>query len=223
MNKFILLFFVFCCLGFYELSGGSQFDPASARQSAINARLDRYAARIATRTAPVFTQAQVETSDNRSDVVPSPSNRATQNSLNLVSFASVVDPAPAPAPAPVPQPLAAIQPTAPLEEVTRLAATEAAPLSIASLEEESAGGVAFAGNSVSASSIVPSPDPDIRTIKGTLVNMRSGPGTDYDVVDQLSQNTRVEILTNTGNGWVELRPLPGGTTGWIAEFLLTSG
>jgi uncharacterized protein YgiM (DUF1202 family) len=90
------------------------------------------------------------------------------------------------------------------------------------------GSVAFPGTTIRASSSDASAQSladvrDIRTVKGERVNMRSGPGTDYDVVDQLAQSTRVEVLTDDGNGWVELRPVDGGPTGWIAAFLLSGG
>lgn len=62
---------------------------------------------------------------------------------------------------------------------------------------------------------------DIRRVTGTVVNMRSGPGTDYEVVAQLIEGDRAEVLIDDGTGWVQLR-LQGGQTGWMADFLLTN-
>lgn len=53
--------------------------------------------------------------------------------------------------------------------------------------------------------------------------MRSGPGTSYDVVTRFGRNTAVEVLEDSGTGWVRLRPAEGGPSGWIADFLLTGG
>ncbi|MDX1786182.1 MAG: SH3 domain-containing protein [Roseovarius sp.] len=63
---------------------------------------------------------------------------------------------------------------------------------------------------------------DIRSVTGTLVNMRDGPGTDYLQVDQLSQGTQVEVLETAANGWVHLRALDTGQSGWMADWLLTA-
>ncbi|QIE46995.1 SH3 domain-containing protein [Pseudohalocynthiibacter aestuariivivens] len=67
------------------------------------------------------------------------------------------------------------------------------------------------------------PEPaDIRAVTGTLVNMRNGPGTDFAQVDQLSQGMQVEVLETAANGWVHLRALDTGQTGWMADWLVTA-
>jgi hypothetical protein len=62
---------------------------------------------------------------------------------------------------------------------------------------------------------------DIRSITGESANMRSGPGTDFETVDQLTRGTDVEILGQRG-AWVELRDLNTGQTGWMADWLVTA-
>jgi hypothetical protein len=218
MKKFILLSFAFLGLGFYELSGGAGFDPESARQAHVEARQDREADRLA---ALPQTGEIVARSDAPSSTVPRETpddSQVTRAALNLVSFEKAVSPDPEPMQAET----ADIANDDAIAEIAELAAAE--DLSLAALEtvNPNASSIAFSGNSISASSSAAAAS-DVRTVKGSLVNMRSGPGTDYDVVDQLVQSTQVEILTDSGNGWVELRPLDGGPTGWIAEFLLTGG
>ncbi len=61
---------------------------------------------------------------------------------------------------------------------------------------------------------------DLRAIKGAGVNLRAGPGTGYGILEQLARGTPVEVLEDDGAGWVRLRVMPGGATGWIADFLL---
>ena len=39
------------------------------------------------------------------------------------------------------------------------------------------------------------------------LNVRSGPGTEYEVLDRVSQGTSVVILEQTGNGWLRVRYL----------------
>ncbi|MFX0540773.1 SH3 domain-containing protein [Roseovarius sp. S4756] len=62
---------------------------------------------------------------------------------------------------------------------------------------------------------------DVRSVAGDIANMRSGPGTNFDKVDQLTRGTDVEVLGRRG-AWVELRDLDTGRTGWMADWLVTA-
>lgn len=64
---------------------------------------------------------------------------------------------------------------------------------------------------------------DIRSVSGTRVNVRGGPGTEYAVVASLIQGDQVEVIDDTGEGWVLLRLPDGESVGWVADFLLTGG
>lgn len=218
MIRFILMSFVVMAVGFYELSGGADFDPDAARLNAIEARQGRDTARRDALPGPVYVAAPASPAPQSDDTV-------TQANLNLVSFASVVaEPAAPEVTAPVAAPRAVDRETAPEVTVEGLAAAQDEPLSLSALNPpQERPGIAFAGSSIVASSTDIDPEKTLRSVKGSRVNMRSGPGTQYDVVAQLTQSAEVEVLTDTGNGWVELRPLDGGPTGWIAEFLLTGG
>lgn len=218
MKRFILLSFIVLGLGFYELSGGSGFDPDAARLSVIEARQEREVARKAALPGPVYVAAP-------SSPEPQVDETGARANLNLVSFASVVaEPETDETSAPAALPRANTPEAAPEITVERLAAAQDEPLSLAALSpaQERQSNI-FAGSSVVASSTNINNEKSLRSVKGTRVNMRSGPGTQYDVVAQLTQSAEVEVLTDTGNGWVELRPLDGGPTGWVAEFLLTGG
>ena len=214
MKRFILLSFAFLGIGFYQLSGGAGFDPEANRLAQIDARQDRNATRVAAlpEAAAAAVMVAAASSNARSE---EPAPQVSRAALNLVSFETVTQPTETSPQATVPEPSSAAISELAAEQELSLTALESAPTTGQT--------VAFAGNSIAANSGEALDELDIRTIKGSLVNMRSGPGTDYDVVDQLSQATRVEVLTDTGNGWVELRPMDGGATGWIAEFLLTDG
>ncbi len=69
--------------------------------------------------------------------------------------------------------------------------------------------------------VAPRQPVDIRSIAGSNANMRSGPGTDFDKVDQLTQGTQVEVLDRRG-AWVELRNMQTGQVGWMADWLITA-
>jgi len=63
---------------------------------------------------------------------------------------------------------------------------------------------------------------DIRMVSGNMVNMRTGPGTEFRAVERLARGTLVAILEEPGNGWVMLEVLDTGETGWMADWLVTA-
>lgn len=110
--------------------------------------------------------------------------------------APVAQPAPEPAPEPIPTPIAE-QPTAP---------EPAAPAEPETTTEP-------AGAS----------DADLRVVDASRVNMRSGPSTDFRVVDTLTRGVRVEVISIDTLGaepWAELLVVDTGLTGWMAERFL---
>ncbi|MBY6122667.1 SH3 domain-containing protein [Mameliella alba] len=63
---------------------------------------------------------------------------------------------------------------------------------------------------------------DLRIVTGTRVNLRGGPATSYDVITQLFEGDEVEVLDDTGDGWVRLRVLTGQdeAIGWMSDDFL---
>ncbi|MEM8592622.1 MAG: SH3 domain-containing protein [Pseudomonadota bacterium] len=61
---------------------------------------------------------------------------------------------------------------------------------------------------------------DLRAVSGSRVNMRNGPGTNYQVLAQLVRGDEAEVLQVPGNGWVKIRASESGRIGWMAERLL---
>ncbi len=64
------------------------------------------------------------------------------------------------------------------------------------------------------------PEKDIREVSGTRVNMRDGPGTIYPIVGKASIGQKVEVLSESGTGWLRTRVLPGQQVGWISASLV---
>ncbi len=62
---------------------------------------------------------------------------------------------------------------------------------------------------------------DIREVAGRRVNMRSGPGTNFDVLVTLDRGTATEVVDIDGNGWAQVRVIDTDQIGWMAERLLT--
>ncbi|QTN34659.1 SH3 domain-containing protein [Cognatishimia activa] len=66
------------------------------------------------------------------------------------------------------------------------------------------------------------PSPEIRRIRADNVNMRTGPGTEFVVVDNLAVDTRVKLLDGSVRGWVKLRSLDSGRVGWVKRRFLSA-
>jgi len=55
--------------------------------------------------------------------------------------------------------------------------------------------------------------PEMRTVDARVLNVRAGPGTEHDVIGQVEQDRRVEILEER-QGWARIRA--GRTEGWAS-------
>lgn len=218
MKRFILLTFGFLGWAFYEMSGGADFQPASA-QMASNAD-------------------QVLTQENEI-TAKTPSN-------DTVETAEVI---PAVATAPVDTTPPGFESTAQGDDAERVSVTLTTALN--SGDAGAATGVSYvpiaqniSANGADTPAIIPSlivpndsgaaivearvetnlsSEADIRSVSGNRVNVRGGPGTEFQVVTKLGRGDSVEIIQDNGDGWVKMRPVDGGPEGWMADFLLSNG
>jgi uncharacterized protein YraI len=82
--------------------------------------------------------------------------------------------------------------------------------------------VAVAANIPPAPTPTETPEPrPMAVVAGPLVNLRAGPGTDFDVLNQASQDTRLEIVgRNEAGDWWQVCCVDG-QPGWISGELVT--
>jgi len=59
---------------------------------------------------------------------------------------------------------------------------------------------------------------DLREVTGDTVNLRDGPGTNFNVVDRLSRGTVISVLDTGPDGWVYVEI--NGLTGWMSSDFL---
>ncbi len=121
-----------------------------------------------------------------------------------------------------------VEPSALLAESDQVTRAVSLDLSdIAEIVEEAA----VSADLVAAPAVVETPavevvaafDPvDLREVAGNRVNMRSGPGTNYGVLDTLTRGTETEVLEVDATGWARVRVIGSGQVGWMAERLLAS-
>ncbi|MGX9357485.1 SH3 domain-containing protein [Roseobacteraceae bacterium S113] len=193
MTRFIVLTFAFLGWSFYELSGGADYEPQSAR-------------------APIF--AEVEPVVARAVVEPVLSTRQEPSDLVQVSL-NVEAPAPVAEPTVVPVVEEAkaeilIRPT----PVGLTAAPTPTPAENVS--------VVFTPTPQAAPQEAAAAEVDLRQVTGNRVNMRNGPGTSFSVLARLEKGTDVEVLGFEDDGWLKLRVIESGQVGYMADWLVTA-
>ena len=211
MWRLIVISFAFLGFSFYELSGGAEYKPATnsiqARAQLNNERPKMRPAKVAvTRLAEngaPFAEETVTRSIN------SLSDLDLSNGQRFEIRLARVD---APAATKPPEVTKAIAKTKPVAEAseTTLPDHVAKAVAAASLS----GAASDAGDAQSAK--------DSRRVTGTVVNMRGGPGTQYDRIAKLRKNDEVIVLQDPGTGWIKLRVVETGRVGWMADWLVTA-
>lgn len=207
--RFVLISFAFMGFAFYELSGGADFEPRGVRA--------------------------VET--KQAIYKPTPKTKPVAESVSAVTL--VAAPVLTPRRTQVAEPETIAEPELTADEAVKKLA-QIAPalqnglsgfgenvgtnLSLASLEQGATSFQLDNSNVIKTEvPVVETPEPkaDIREVLGTRVNMRDGPGTIYPIVGRLNIGHKVEVLSDSGTGWLRLRVLPEQQMGWIASSLVS--
>lgn len=205
MGKFIIATFLMLGFAFYELSGGDEFEPRGVRP-AKTVEVDKNEPQIV---------ADVPVSEPKIKTVIAPRKTTTSVSADATTQA------------PTEAALVLAQARANLSQGLTLLSDQnpTQGLQLASLSDGLSGlqnAAVEPEETVIEYSEQPAVfDQDIREIKGTRVNMRQGPGTNYPVVTRLTLGHEVEVLSESGTGWLRLRSMPEGTMGWISASLVT--
>lgn len=210
MKRFILLSFGFLGWAFYEMSGGGDFESASDREARLNPAPEV----VVTEVTQPQTTADATTQEETPQVVDTdpPQQDVTRVALNLTTLQDAQE---AETPQNTGQTVNIDPETGVAVNIDTLSSADT-PAIIPSL-------IVGDQTQPQAQTEVVSNTVDVRRVSGNRVNVRGGPGTDFGVVARLVRGDEVEILQDNGNGWVRMRPVDGGTEGWMADFLLTSG
>jgi hypothetical protein len=207
MTRFILLTFALMFWGFYELSGGSDFRAGwtEAQTRAAGSPEVSRAANAGSLTDIAVGAAQAATLDPEAEFDAS-QGEAAPNVIALDVPTVKATPGTPETPAPILVAAAAIG--------TGADAPSEAPRprlrSTADMPTDDMPNVTSIG-----------PVTDMRTVDGSTVNMRSGPGTNFPVLAKLSRGDAVEVLRSEGK-WLKLRVAETGRVGWMADFLVTA-
>lgn len=178
VGKFIVFTFLVLGVVFYEMSGGSDFEPELRAPIAV--------AKTELPAAPAPIEPQVARADT-SSLIEIPRPERQESATPVVERVAFTAPLPAGevliTPAPEPAAVETVE-TVPVIEQT--------------------------------------PVVDVRAVAGEWVNMRSGPSTDFRVLDTLPRGTEAEVIEVNGDGWARIVIMQTGQEGWMAERLLSN-
>jgi uncharacterized protein YgiM (DUF1202 family) len=202
VNKFVIISFAFLGFVFWELSGGSDFEPKTRVQTA-----DKKAPQQV-EDAPVVARAALSVPIIKASATPADTQSAATPVL-LSAEATNLHEADTTQPA---QPVVVASLVTGLESF----ATPGAPVLVKPTvtDADVQDTLALALESQSA--------PDLRRVRGSRVNMRGGPGTSYNVLMVLPRDREVEVLRENGSGWVKLKDSETGRIGWMASKMLVA-
>lgn len=208
--KFVVCSFLFLGWGFYELSGGSEFQ-APVQKERVTRNLATYDVPAnSTQTIPTLAAAapsnsgETETSSQNAEV----ETAAAETPVVQTEPASFVQEIGASSPRP--QARAAGLLVVGTGETFNPTATTATVAAVEEVED-----------AAQDTEITIAASADLRRVSGNRVNMRGGPSTDFGVLATLTRGEEVEVLETPGNGWVKLMVVASGQEGWMAERLLT--
>lgn len=228
MTRFILLTFAILGWAFWELSGGADYQP---RQS-LTAAGPVASEPVSTAATPILvdTDADLRTASVSVGRV----RLSTPRTTTVNAAADTTDAAPEPRRVSaffrtednelvIPQPEITLvsleqsasrfaQPLSQLNEDAETSASRSEAISTA-LEE--------AQQTETTEDVIIELPTDIRSVQGTRVNMRAGPGTQFEVLTRLGLGDQVVVLSDPGNGWLRLRQLSSDQIGWISASLLS--
>lgn len=208
--RFVIVGFLFLALVFFEMSGGTDFDPRETLASRIDGPLPSEA------TIEEDMTEEIEVSRISLDLTSMNEVLLTRTNARLRTIAARQR-------RNEPQPIPAVNRAVAPETILKPRLTGQAIITPVVFGRSAADQDAPNTNSAASETTADVDNSQIARVTGTSVNVRSGPGTDYEVVDQLRKGDRVIVLEDTGTGWVRLRPADGGREGWMADFLLTLG
>ncbi|NSY39750.1 SH3 domain-containing protein [Leisingera sp. ANG59] len=226
MSRFILVSFAFLGWGFYELSGGTDFEPRKERSEALEIAKAAFAAPDESRQGSRSSRASEDAKSLIRNVTFRPAG-STQEADRPVRPAADPQLRSRVALRQITQARLAIGDSA---NVFPAVSDQGAPLQLASLEgglaaiQPATAGTEAQNDSpepAGAALAEPQPAQDIRQIRASRVNMRQGPGTNYPVITRLLGGDEVIVFEDNGTGWLHLRAPGKGKVGWIAASLVS--
>lgn len=223
MKSYVWVTFAFLGAAFYQLSDGADYAPrdGSLQAEAAKARLARDVIAAAPRPATAVRPKAI--AEALPETLPMTLPEAVVARASLTTLQ-----APAPARPALVEPDRAANALARQIEGYSLERLAVAPPSAMSAPDMAPNVAALVAPLITPAGLAPATategtaGQDIRTVLRSRVNLRDGPGTQFDIVTKLDSGEAVALLENDGTGWVRLRVLETGRVGWMADYLISA-
>lgn len=214
MKRFILITFAVLAFAFYEMSGGSDFQPRRPQLAEVKETPAPAASTPAVDTVtvrelvrqPVIAETPKPTTSKPLQVAATRPERPAANPNLRQEIAKER----------LSQVGQSLRQGLPL-----VADAPTQRLTLTSLERGAAGLGQVETQAPRPPADYEAPRADIREITATRVNMRAGPGTNHSIITRLNLGQPVEVLDDNGSGWLHLRSVQDDTIGWISAALVS--
>ena len=228
MNRYIVISFMVMGLGYYELSGGADFEP-QLRPIDVLAQTDDQPMVAQTRAPTAAEPVAVETVEVASAPAGPGSDPATNDLPVALEMLPTVEVEAADlgltiADASAEQPLfRSLSEPAGAVLLTNIPARAASTTSTSTDPEASA---ASTPEIASTADVGTQPDEtlqaggDVRWVDASALNVRAGPSTNASVLTSLARSEFVLVISEQTDGWALVRVEGDGTEGWVASRFL---
>lgn len=217
MSRFVAVSFLFMGWAFYELSGGADFKPqerSGTQTAAVKPAPDARVTAASLVTRPVIRPkgaAEAEMPPERiaeAGLVQPQLDADTSPAADLAQLAALG---------------ASLAPGGLISGADPAGSVQVASLEggLAGLNLDSSLTLEAAPETLAALVETEDTGPDLRQVTASAANMRGGPGTSYPVIGRMTRGQEVEVLSDTGTGWLRLRDAQKNKVGWIAASLIS--
>ena len=224
MWRFMLITFGFLGFAFYELSGGSDYEP---HENSLQAAANRNAPVSVAELAPVAAPSIEELAKSIVETAPQPQLGITLASITVDDTDQIKHKTARVTPDQVTQPELTYENAASSDQNEGRKVWPGA-IELFTVQQykrdaqlQANADIREATEAQTAQSTLTYTS-DIRYVIGNVVNMRGGPGTQYGTIGQLKEGMQVAVLENADNGWLMLRVSETGQEGWTADWLVSA-
>ncbi len=230
MKSYIWITFAFLGWGYYEASGGADFQPGSsnvqtASAVAAEAAPETDSAAVQTASTENTLQHKLETQllatlrdERRVARMPQVSN------VRTVAFRATDHSEMTPQPATFISTKGSATPAAETEtDVVEVAVMEPSDIApVATIRPKARPADLVAGTDLTPTATISTSGFVESSIAASSANLRMGPGTNYPVLTTLSRGSKVRVLRRGEDGWLKLKSLDDGRIGWMVDYLLSA-
>ena len=221
MWRFVLIAFIAMGWSFYELSGGSDYEPSANSLQAHLATQTEAATEDAVATLPQAAFGESSTETYAAGTTEEERARSMAAVEQMMERLGSDDAEEEDATDDLTVTLAAARSDA--ASIIRAEAerpkAELLQMQLAARDSDAANQSIDDAIAAAMGQVVVAPD-QVRWVNENVVELRTGPGLTFDSVARITRGTEVGIIEDPGHGWIKVQVVGGYQAGWLAEWLV---